>query len=301
MDGLYLTLFSSSDLASFPDNSPNLFRTRFDEAIRVERGSKLSLFEASYKCSHEQVFRDAEIEIIDWTHYNPETKLWGKLSSKKFVNLDLPNGYALANILNYEVYRSVPNARIRRDRPFKFDAERNRIWVEFPIPKDRYWYSIQLKGALVSLIGLEKKHASKREFVILGRDKPQKEYTFSDGSVRQFAPEVAARWESSEEGVNYMKFSPQIAGLASIFVYTSICADVNIANTRGPLLRCIPLPSKPTTSRVTASFGNSLIHVPIKSEVIDEIQVALVDISGQKIDFSSYTRLVLLITPPPKS
>ena len=301
MNGLFLTLFSSSDLATYPQNRPNSFRTRFDQAIKIERGSRVSLFEASYKCSHEQVFQDAEIEIIDWTYYDPATKLFGKLYSKKFQNLDLPDGFALANILNYEIYKAVAHAKVRKDRPFRFDPERNRLWINFPIPKNKYWYTIKIHGSLVSLVGLEKKHATKREFCILGRDKPRGSYTYLDGSVRQFAPEVAFRWETEEEGVNFFKFAPQIAGITSIFLYASICDDVNIANTRGPLLRCIPLPSKPTTNRVTVSFGPSLIHVPVKSEIIDEIQVALVDISGQKIDFSSYTRLVLLITPPPKN
>ena len=125
MNGLFLTLFSSSDLATYPQNSPNLWRTRLDQKIKLERGSRVSLFEASYKCSHEQVFQDAELEIIDWTYYNPDTKLYGKLTTKKFKNLDLPSGFALANILNYEIYKGVPNARERRDRPFHFDAERN--------------------------------------------------------------------------------------------------------------------------------------------------------------------------------
>ena len=294
--GSFIHLFSSGDQARFPNNSPHSFRTRLDEPIRVEKNNSVSLHEISFRCNNNQFFTNAKLEIIDWNFYNEKSKKWGKLTVKNFKRIDLPSADALANVLNYQILKAVPTARARKDKPFVFVPENNRLQVQFP-PKLKYQYSLKLHSELVTLVGFQQKHATKKQYACLGRSKDDQYFIDLNGVKREFDRTCRGAWPSSEEHVNYFKFPPQINIVSSIFVYTSICKESQIATSRGPLLRVVPI-GKASDARKTVSFGSSLIKIPLTTELIDEIDILLTDLGGQPILFSSYVRLCLYISPP---
>ena len=295
--GTYVYLFSSADQTRFPQNKTYSFRTRLDEPLRVEKNSRVSLHEISFQCSNAQFFTDAKLEIIDWNHFNETSKKWGKLTEKEYPRIDLPSGQALADLLNFQIYKAVPAARQRRDRPFVFLPDTNRLQIQFPADL-KYFYSIKLHGSLVTLVGFQQKHATKKQYACLGREKPDQFFIGPNGQKREFDKSCRGAWPSSEERINRFKFPPQINPVSSIFVYSSICKQSQIATSRGPLLRVVPI-GKPSENRKTVTFGSSLIPIPLTTELIDEIDILLTDLGGQPILFSSYVRLCLCITPPP--
>lgn len=294
--GCYLNLFSSSEQSRFVLNTADKFVTRIEKELKIQSGSTVCLQEVSFKCSHEQFLTGAKIEIIDWLYYDEATKKYGKKTTEDIDRVDIPDGLTLANLLNYHVYKSVASARTRKDKVFSFDKEKNVIWVSFP---SVYYYSIKLHGALLSLVGWIGHKAKPNEFAILGRTKLDSYYLWSDKKIkRYFNDSCRGLWESAESHANFFEFSPSLADISSLFIYSNICSDVFVASSHAPLLRIVPLPRVPTTQRVTLSFGSSLQRIPIRFESIQEIEILIRDINGEKVQLGGYTRVCLLIEPP---
>ena len=293
--GCYLNLFSSSEQSRFILNTNDKFVTRIEKELKISPGSTVTLQEISFKCSHEQFLTGAKLEIIDWLYYDETTKKYGKKTTETIDRVDIADGSSLANLLNYHIYKAVPSARTRKDRVFSFDKEKNVIWVIFP---SEYFYSIKFHGGLLSLVGWVDHKAKETEYAILGKTKKDDYYIWKDKSKRYFNDDCRGLWTSAESHCNYFQYSPSLADISSLFVYSNICADVFVASSHAPLLRIVPLPKIPTTRRVTLSFGSSLQRIPIRFESIQEIEILIRDINGEKVELGGYTRVCLLIEPP---
>ena len=293
--GCFLNLFSSSEQSRFVLNTHDKFVTRIEKELKIKPNSTITLQEISFKCSHEQFLTGAKLEIIDWLYYDKITKKYGKKTEFDIDKIDIPDGLSLANLLNYYVYKAVPAARARKDKVFSFDREKNVIWVSFPAV---YYYSLRLHGQLLSLVGWIGHKATPSEFAILGRSKKDAYYVWTDKSKRYFNDTCKGKWESAESHTNFFEFSPSLADISSLFVYSNVCADVFVASSHAPLLRIVPLPKIPTTRRVTLSFGSAPQRIPIRFESIQETEILIRDINGERVQLGGYTRVCLLIEPP---
>ena len=232
------------------------------------------------------------------------TSKWG--SKKTFTlgrKIDLPNAETLCASLNYNIGKIIP--RLKRVKIFTFDRSQNAIFVTFP--KKPFHFTLILHSRLLTLVGMEPESHSV-DFTILGATKPANFFLYSykddiKGEMvtekRYFIESLKEKLKSVESVHSYFLLPPKLSSQHDLYLYTDIVEDSLISNSRAPLLRIIPL--IPTTRRVTQNFGSSLQFVKLRSTRIREIRIWMTDMWGIPIKFTSYSRLTLVVEPPPRS
>ena len=228
---------------------------------------------------------------------------WGRKKSFSLGRLELPNAEALCSSLNVHIAKALPRLKKSRFKIFNFDRLQNVITVSFPtLP---YLFSLKLNGKLLELVGMEKT-SKPVDYTILGQSKPQDFYLYTFKNIkgetvtekRYFVDGLKKKLVSKEQIHSYFLYPPKLASQHSIYLYCSIVEDSLISNSRAPLLRIIPL--LPTTRRVTQNFGTSLQFVKLRTSRIREIRIWMADMYGIPLTFNSYTRLTLIVEPPPR-
>ena len=295
MPGKFLNLLSNSDLISYPLNEPATFTTSLDEPIRCPSGSMVALTEVSYQCSHQLTNKDTgSLDIFDFL-YKYDDGTYGKLYKVSLGNPELPTGESLATLLNKLLWAKVKRMKEAQVKIFTFDAVMNRLWVTFP---QNSFITLQLHAGLVSLCGVEARHAKSFEAVTLGKSKNPDGYVYKDGSKRLFHADAHQRYVSVVERRDYFLYPPNLLKVDSFILYSNLGVDQSVANTRSSLLRFVNLPAEATTKRVTKDFGNSLHYIPLRADVISEIKIGLKDLNGNPLPLSAYTRVCLHVKTP---
>ena len=298
MPGKFLNLLSNADLVSYPFNEPAYFATSLDEPIRCPNGSMVALTEVSYQCSHRLSQSSGSLDVFDFLYEyrdDPQGVTYGKLYNIPISNPELPTGDSLATLLNKLIWEKVKRLKEAQAEIFSFDPKMNRLWVTFP---SGAYITLQLHAGLVSLCGVEIHHGKPREVVTLGRSKKSDYFIYKDGTKKIFNENARQTYRSVVERRDYFLYPPNLLKVESFILYSNLGIDQSLANTRSSLLRFVNLPADPTTLRVTKDYGNSLHYIPLKSDVISEIKIALKDLNGDLLPLSSYTRVCLHIKTP---
>lgn len=95
------------------------------------------------------------------------------------------------------------------------------------------------------------------------------------------------------------KYAPSMfAGSHSFFIYCSICADMDVANVKVPLLRTVAIDMKANYGDVVNVEYKNPVYVPLRTNYIDSILVDIRNDMGSAIHFAEgKTQLVLRFRP----
>ena len=217
-----------SVLLRFKNNVPGTFTTRLNQSLHYPAGARLALEEISLQCAYKQDESEATMEIYDWLFpiYEPQppqpspgpspaptpipVKPKGKIIAygKKFLvklgHIDVANGNQLVALINGEIWKVMPRVKRQKASLFSYNKDQNCIYLEFP--EKKYYYTIVLNYKTLELLGMLQ-HATKGEFFVVGRSKPEASYEFTtkDGikETRKFDKPLFKAIPSREQRKNF--------------------------------------------------------------------------------------------------
>ena len=296
MTDTYLTLLSNGD-NRFPENDSSTFTIRLDEPLFAPPFSTIALQELSFMCNHQTTNKHVKFELLDWLYKNDDSGKYGRIYEFDLGSIQLPNPQSLVSQLNFHIDKHVTRLADLNFNVFGYDADTGHITIHFPHhPKD-YYFTLRLSLDLCRMVGLVKEGQGKPgSYTIIGLSKPQDKYQFGS-EIRYFTDACAPAWPSAESSSNYFIFKPNLATAKELAVYSSLVQPQPVNNSRFPLLRVLNINQSPT--RQIVDLGASLQHIPLGRTHISEIGIALRDWHGNELRLSEYTRVSLLIRPPP--
>ena len=296
MTDVYLTLLSNGD-NRFPNNDPSTFTIRLDEPLFAPPLSTIALQELSFMCNHKTSNTHVKFELLDWLVKDEDTGKYGKILEFDLGSIQLPNPQSLVSQLNFHIDKHVTRLADLKFNVFGYDADTGHITIHFPHrPKD-YYFTLRLSLDLCRMVGLVKPGEGKPgSYSIIGLSKPADKYKIGS-EIRYFTPQCAKAWPSSESGSNYFLYKPYLNTAQELAVYSSLVQPQPVNNSRFPLLRVLNINQSPT--RQIVDLGSSLQHISLGRTHISEICIALRDWHGSALNLTDYTRVSLLIRPPP--
>lgn len=153
----------------------------------------------------------------------------------------------------------VPYLNKRKDR---VEFQYNKISNRFSMTLKSFSYTVKFVGGLEHILGFR-----------------QRKFTIAPGGKADFIA----------------KYPPSMfAGSHTFFIYCSICADMDVANVKVPLLRTVAIKTKANFGDVVSVNYKSPIYVPVNTNYINSILIDIRNDMGKRIHFTEgKTQLVL--------
>lgn len=329
----FVTLLSnSSSNGLFPFNKPFSFQTQFSDSIMSNGVAKIALWELSLSNALEtDTDLSSVIEIFSWVQprYNlikeggktvrvltgygqkisitdsrkplPEPKP-NQINGNKWVRLseaDLSTAESLVSAVNSCIYNSYDSLKFSKRPLFSYCTEMKKIWFDWPMTNELF-LTVIIKNEFLTHFGvIDKDIPSSISEVVLGKSITGNSFVYNNKTLHFNSDFKTTDIISQCNFRNFFKFSPHLRKKYSNFlVYSDLCCESRIANTKATLLRWVEIDTSQPISRKCINFAQSLQYFDCTQEQISSCSIDILDENGNFIPLSEPVRIVLHILYP---
>ena len=321
---------SSNDI--FPFNKPYSFQTQFSETIRNNGVGKIALWEVSLSNALESdTDLSSVIEIYSWiqpryvvtkqgtktvrvlTGYGQKISITdsrkplpkpvpNQINGNKWVRLseaDLSTPQSLVSAVNACVYNSYDPLKFTKRPLFSYCTEMRKIWFDWPMT-DELFLTVVIKNRFLTHFGcIDKDLPSNISEIVLGKSLTGSSFVYNKQTLRFNDDFKTDDILSQCNFRNFFKFSPHLRKKYTNFlIYSNLCCESRIANTKATLLRWLEIDTVQPISRKCINFAQSLQYFDCTQEQISSCGIDILDENGHFIPLSEPVRIVLHILYP---
>ena len=284
-DGFYVHVASTDSMDIFPENSASDFTNVLPRDISFSdvRNYEVSLAECSYNSSFYNVDENCAFGIFDFLYYweKESPPSWGKLTNLKIPPGNYKNPETVCEFLN----KLVDNANIPRLKNKQLFTY-NQYTQKFSLNVKDLYVTLLVKGSLIDILGLERRHAVSNQIAYIGKSKDKHFYMYKDEKTPRYFKNQIRSWHSDAEQGGRAPFCAQMTTVTAFLVYVDFVKDVIFGSKFSNILRTVAVRGLNGGERVVECF-NKRMYVPLKYNTFNSISVQIRDFQNNHIGFNS--------------
>lgn len=283
-DDFYIHTASTDSLQTFPENKPSKFTNVLPRDITFSdvREYEVCLAECSYNSDFYNVSDDCAFGLFDFLYLWPgTTPKYGKLIDLHVSSGSYESAQVICDILN-ELVDKANIARLKNIKLFSY----NKFTRKFNLNVADLYVTILVKGSLIDILGLEKRHHIPHQIAYIGKSKDLHFYLFGDKGEKRYFKNQMRAWVSDAEDGGQSPFVAQMTTVTAFLVYADFVKDVIFGSRFTNVLRTLAIKGSNSGERVVDCFQKRM-YQPLKFNTFNSITVEIRDFEGRPIVFNS--------------
>ena len=202
------------------------------------------------------------------------------------TNLKIPPGnYKNPETVCEFLNKLVDNANIPRLKNKQLFTY-NQYTQKFSLNVKDLYVTLLVKGSLIDILGLERRHAVSNQIAYIGKSKDKHFYMYKDEKTPRYFKNQIRSWHSDAEQGGRAPFCAQMTTVTAFLVYVDFVKDVIFGSKFSNILRTVAVRGLNGGERVVECF-NKRMYVPLKYNTFNSISVQIRDFQNNHIGFNS--------------
>lgn len=283
-EDFYVHVVSTDSLDTFPQNSPSNFTNVLARDISFSdvRKYEVSLAECSYNSNFYNVSDDCAFGLFDFLYlWSGSSPRYGKLTDLKIPSGNYQNAEILCEFLN-QLIDELNIPRLKNKQLFTY----NKFTRKFDLNVNELYLTILVKGSLIDLLGLERRHAISNQIAYIGKSKNLHYYVYEDEKTKRYFKNQVRSWVSDAELGGTAPFVAQMTSVTAFLVYVDFVKDVVYGSSFSNVIRTVAIKGTNNGERIVDCFIKRQ-YVPLKFNTFNSISIQIRDFQGNHLLFKS--------------